>query len=283
MKICRFEPNRLGIVIGDQVADITGLSEQLQYEWPAPLGDAFIASLARLRPELEEKASSAPLIPLADLVLLSPVANPSKIVAAPVNYKAHLDEAEKDPFLHQHAAVKKIETAGLFLKATSSLGGAGHAIRLAFPDRRNDHEVELAVIIGQRAKNVTRENALDIVAGYAIALDMTVRGPEDRSFRKSLDTFTVLGPWLVTADEFGLPDAVDLKLWVGDELRQSANTRDLIMDIPDLIVFATKWYSLHPGDILITGTPAGVGPVLGGEQIRARIDGIGEMVVNVSH
>jgi 2-keto-4-pentenoate hydratase/2-oxohepta-3-ene-1,7-dioic acid hydratase in catechol pathway len=119
------------------------------------------------------------------------------------------------------------------------------------------------------------------VAAYSIGLDMTIRGPEERSFRKSGDSYTVLGPWLVTADE--IPDIADLELQitVNGELRQKANTGQLIIDTPGLIEFASSFYTLYPGDILLTGTPEGVGPVRPGDAMCARIGGIGEMTVQV--
>jgi len=110
---------------------------------------------------------------------------------------------------------------------------------------------------------------------------MTVRGPEERSLRKSVDSFTVLGPWLVTADALGNPSELDLRLSVNGEMRQQANTRDLILAIPELIEFATSFYTLHPGDVLLTGTPEGVGPVKPGDRLVAEIQGIGRMEVAV--
>src|SRR5262249_51266390 len=148
-------------------------------------------------------APSAPVLTLADRKLLSPIASPGKLVAAPVNYHAHLDEVRADKALHHNnpAHTVTIHTAGLFLKATSSLVGPGEGVVIRKPDRRTDHEVELAVVIGRTASNVSRIDATSYIAGYTIGLDITIRGTEDRSFRKSVDTHSVLGPWLVTADE----------------------------------------------------------------------------------
>jgi 2-keto-4-pentenoate hydratase/2-oxohepta-3-ene-1,7-dioic acid hydratase in catechol pathway len=111
---------------------------------------------------------------------------------------------------------------------------------------------------------------------------MTVRGPEERSFRKSVDSFAVVGPWLVTADELSDPSRLDIELTVNGELRQKDNTRNLIVDVPGLIEMASRFYTLHPGDIILTGTPAGVGPVVAGDTIEARIAGIGAMRVSVN-
>ena len=119
------------------------------------------------------------------------------------------------------------------------------------------------------------------VAGYAIGLDMTLRGKEERSLRKSLDGFTVLGPYFVTADEIPNPGELQMTLMVGNELRQSANTRDLVIDIPGLIEMASSFYTLLPGDIIMTGTPEGVGPVKAGDEMVCTIEQIGEMRVAV--
>jgi 2-keto-4-pentenoate hydratase/2-oxohepta-3-ene-1,7-dioic acid hydratase in catechol pathway len=282
VKICRFNDSRIGVVEGDVIRDVTELVRaKVQPAWPPAHEDVLVARLPEVRSLIEGAAPNAVTIPLASAHLLSPVAWAPKIVAAPVNYKKHVEESVADAGIHYGSAVKTIETAGLFLKSPTSLVGASSGVTLRFPDRRNDHEVELAVIIGRRAERVTRGAALDYVAGYAIGLDMTVRGPEDRSFRKSPDSYTVLGPWMVTADEFGDPSDVSLKLSVNGEVRQDAHTRDLLIDVPSLIAWASDWYALHPGDVLITGTPEGVGPVVAGDVIYAEIERIGAMSVNV--
>ena len=149
------------------------------------------------------------------------------------------------------------------------------------PERRTDHEVELACVIGRRAKQVTGEEALSCVAGYAIGLDITIRGSEDRSLRTSPDSYSVLGPWLVTADELQDPGALDLELHVNGELRQRSNTRNLILGVQQLIELASSFYTLEPGDIIYTGTPDGVGPIVAGDTIRAAITGIGAMEVGI--
>jgi 2-keto-4-pentenoate hydratase/2-oxohepta-3-ene-1,7-dioic acid hydratase in catechol pathway len=139
----------------------------------------------------------------------------------------------------------------------------------------------LAVVIGRRAEAVPAGEALKYVAGYCIGLDISIRGPEERSLRKSVDTYTVLGPWLVTADELADPSHLDLRISVNGELRQKANTRDLILGIPELIEFASSFYTLLPGDVLLSGTPEGVGPIQPGDIMRAAIERVGEMTVHV--
>lgn len=284
MKLCRFDDNRLGVVADDKVHDVTKVLAKLPaLHYPYPMFDALIASLPDLRAEIERVAKGVRAIPLASCKLLPPLANPGKIVAAPVNYQKHLQEVRKDANLHHGNMINEIERAGLFLKATSSVVGQAEGVRLVHTDyRRNDHEVELAVVIGKRTKNVTHETALSYVAGYCIGLDITIRGPEERSFRKSPDSYTVLGPWLVTADELPDPSALDLSIDVGDEARQRSNTSDLILDVPALIAFASSFYTLNPGDVLLTGTPEGVGPIQPGDVMKATIERIGTMEVAVS-
>ncbi|WP_158912608.1 fumarylacetoacetate hydrolase family protein [Caulobacter sp. S45] len=282
MKLCRFDDNRLGLVEGDQVRDVTSVLDRLgPFRLPLPAYDPMIAALDELKPAILEAAKTAQAKPLASVRLLSPVANPQKIVAAPVNYRDHLAEVKDQAEIHNNIRIKEIQTVGLFLKSPGSLIGPSEPVRLRHTDRRNDHEVELAVIIGKPANKVSKADAFAYVAGYAIGLDMTLRGPEERSFRKSIDTYTVLGPWLVTPDEIGDPTRLDLAIDVNGEPRQRANTADLILSIADLIEFASAYYTLQPGDVLLTGTPAGVGPVVAGDVMTASIQNIGTIQVRV--
>jgi 2-keto-4-pentenoate hydratase/2-oxohepta-3-ene-1,7-dioic acid hydratase in catechol pathway len=286
MRLARFDDNRLGLVEGrpgDQyVRDVTAALDVLPaVRYPVPAGDLLIANLDAVIAAARPIAPDSPIIKLKDVVLRSPVANPGKVVAAPVNYEKHLDEVRGDEGLHHDNTITTIHRAGLFLKAASSVVGAGDGIALDMLDRRSDHEVELAVVIGRRARRVQRKDALEYVAGYCIGFDITIRGSEERSLRKSVDTYTVLGPYLVTADEVGSPDDLDLSLSVGGELRQQSNTRYLIKKVAELIEYATAFYTLFPGDILMTGTPEGVAPIYPGDTIEATISRIGSMRVGV--
>ena len=282
MKICRYGDNRLGLIEGDWIRDISFFLESLPHcVYPYPREDALISHLGDLSEAIAAHADRAERVALNSVQLLSPVANPGKLVAAPVNYQAHLQEAIEDEATFSRAHVRRIQETGLFLKATSSLIGVGSAVVISRPDRRTDHEVELAVIIGRTGKNIREADALSYVAGYAIGLDITVRGPEERSLRKSLDTYSVLGPWLVTSEELGDPGALDLQLKVGAEIRQQASTVDLILKVPELISFASSWYTLHPGDVIYTGTPEGVGPIVVGDTITASISRIGSLTMQV--
>lgn len=262
MKICRFDDNRVGVVRGDQVVDIT-----------ATAGDLLVPSVPANLEGLPKKALSA-------VRLLSPVRRPGKIIAAPVNYKAHIEEMKKAN-ISPGFNIWDIEKAGLFLKATSSLVGPSQGIAQRFLERRTDHEVELVFIMGKAASRVSREKALDYVAGYCLGLDVTVRGSEDRSFRKSMDSYTVLGPWLTTADEIPDPQDVRITLRQNGEVRQDTNTSDMLWDVAKLIEFATRFYTLHPGDVFFTGTPSGVSPIRPGDKLVASSPELGSMEVLV--
>ena len=283
MKLCRYDNDRLGIVEGAEVLDVSeALYAIAPQRWPYRHGDALIASLPAVLERARQLLARAARRKLSEVRLRPPVANPSKIINAPINYQAHIDEAKKDQGIAHGREIKTIADWGLFLKSPSSLVGAGDGIALRFPERRNDHEVELAVIIGREANRVRRAEALDYVCGYSIGLDMTLRGPELPSFRKSIDTYSVLAPWLVTRDE--VPDPGDLELWlsVNGEQRQRSRTSRMVYDVPRLIEYASSFYTLHPGDLIFSGTPEGVGPVKPGDQIRAGIERIGEFTIRVA-
>lgn len=283
MKICRFDENRLGLLAEDGLRDVTAALAKLPpATYPYPRHDALIAHLDELQPEMTRLGRSGKSIPVESVKLLSPLANPGKIIAAPVNYKKHLEEALADKGIHHGNLVQEIHKAGMFLKATSSLVGPGEGVKLVHTDRRNDHEVELAVVIGRKARDVRRDEAMQYVAGYCIGLDMTIRGPEERSLRKSPDSYCVLGPWLVTRDEIADPGALSLKIEVNGSVKQQAHTSDLILGVAELIEWGSSFYTLHPGDVLLTGTPQGVGPVRPGDVMTAAIERIGSMRVAVS-
>ncbi|MCR5856759.1 fumarylacetoacetate hydrolase family protein [Mesorhizobium sp. J428] len=282
MRICRFDDDRLGVVSNGLVHDVTAVADELPaLKWPLPRGDHFFNHLDRLRPRIEAMAKTVPGRPVSEVKLLSPVANPGKIVAAPVNYKLHLDESRADTQINFGTQVKTIDDYGVFLKATSSMIGAGDVVVADWPERRIDHEIELAFVIGKQGFRIAEEDALSHVAGYMIGLDMTIRGTEDRSFRKSLDTFTVFGPHMVTADEIGDPNSLDFEIRVNGETRQKSNTGLLIWNVQKLIAYASRAYTLYPGDVFMTGTPEGVAPVVPGDRMHAWIEGIGEMTVAV--
>lgn len=266
MRIVRFDEGRVGLLEGGEVCDVSEAFPGHGESWPEV---HFIRAIGRWEetlPRLESARSSGARKPLEDCRLLPPVLNPSKIVAAPVNYIAHREEMLVD---------YTVENAGFFLKSPTSIVGPEDAIRLPFSDRRQDPEVELAAIIGRKAYKVRTEDALAHVFAYTIAIDVTVRGKEDRPYRKSFDTFTPIGPCLLTPDELGDPQNLQLRLSVNGELRQDAHTSDMVCGVAELIERASWAFPLLPGDVLMTGTPEGVSRIYPGDRIEVEIDKIG--------
>ncbi len=197
---------------------------------------------------------------------------PSKIVAVGRNYRAHAEEmgssVPKEPVI--------------FLKPPSALVGPDSTIILPPQSRRVEHEVELAVIIGKKAKNVDINSAMDYVFGYTILLDITARDLQTEakkrglpwSVSKGFDTFAPIGPRIILREDID-PSSLHIWLKVNGELRQDGNTKDMIFPVPFLISYISKIMTLEPGDIIATGTPAGVGPLENGDAVEAGIDGIG--------
>jgi len=287
MKLCRYDNDRLGIVRGELVHDVTAAQTEIRNAAPYDMkGDVVIAALPQWRERLERLADQATGKPLAQVRLLAPVARPTKLSCAPTNYQAHISEMATAAAQPGSQVVttqsSKIGEAGMFLKANSALVGPAEGIAIRFPDRRNDHEAEIVMVIGKTGSDIPRARALDHVAAYCLGLDMTVRGREDRSFRKSIDSYAVAGPWLVTADEIADPDALPLSLQVNGDTQQSSNTNMLIYDCRRLIEFASSFYTLYPGDLIYTGTPEGVGPVKPGDTIVCQSSPVlGELKITV--
>jgi 2,4-didehydro-3-deoxy-L-rhamnonate hydrolase len=274
VRICWFNDNRLGLVEGDYVRDVSKALKELPeptYPFP-PKGDPLIANLERLKPAILAAAAGAGSVPVNEVKFLSPVAAPTKIIGTPTNYRDHIAEADRQREAFGRRYSGSIEEQGLFLKATSALVGPGDGVRLRFPERRTDHEMELCVVIGRQVSNVSKEEALGYAAGYSIALDMVVRGTQDRSFRKSIDTYAVLGPWLVTADEVPDPQNLDFFLAVNGEVKQKSNTSLMIMDLKTQIAWASSYYTLWPGDIIMSGTCSGVSQVKPGDILHCEVD-----------
>ena len=272
MKITRFDDGKIGIVMGDRIVDVSHLLDTDVHAWPSVAMNRLIANFAAHRSALQS-ASSLPGVPLASVKLLTPVPAASKVIAYPINYHEHGVEMGRDTRATQ---------LGFFLKPPSSLCGASDDIVLpALQERRIDHECELAIVIGKRCRDVPRERWAEVIFGYSCLMDIVVRGKEERVARKAYDTFCPVGPWIVSADELGDPSNLRGRLWVNDELRQDANTRDLVLDIPGMIEVASHIMTLEPGDIIAAGTPAGVGPLKGGDVVRIEFERIGSMSMNV--
>ncbi len=210
--------------------------------------------------------------------LLAPIPRPGKIVAIGRNYADHAAETGVKPF----------ESPRIIAKLPSSVIGPGAVVRRPAGVTKLDYEIELGVVIGERTKLVPRARALDAVAGYTVLNDVSARefqfdvSPAQTTFAKSMDDFCPMGPWIVTADE--IPDAqrLALQLRVNDELLQDGNTHDMIFDVAQLIEYISRFMTLEPGDVIATGTPAGVGAfrtpprwLQPGDRLRLEISDIG--------
>ncbi|MFT4053657.1 MAG: fumarylacetoacetate hydrolase family protein [Novosphingobium sp.] len=277
MKICRYQLRpgdavRVGIVRGDRVHDVTAVTDTLpSLRWPLPAGDQFIAHLDTLRPQMEALADSIEGLPLAEVLLKNPVANPGKFVCGAGNFEEVL------------AAGGHPRRLGLLFKMTSAAAGPADGVILRWPERTTFHEMEIAIVISRDGTEIPASEALDYVAGYCIGLDMTMQGSEFPSFGKSFDTYGVMGPWLTTRDEIADPDALDFRLTVNGEDRQVDNTRRLVLGIADLVEHAASVMTLHPGDVIFSGTPPrSVGPVAPGDTMHAWMEGLGAMTVAVT-
>src|SRR5213080_5057452 len=199
---------------------------------------------------------------LPDLPVDLPVA-PSKLIAVGLNYSDHIAEMKRT----------EVGTPLIWFKAPSSLLRHNGAIEIAFPEHRTDFEVELAVVIGAPTKNVSVENALDQVFGYTIGLDITDRDlqKQEKQFSrcKSFDTYTPIGPFVYA--DVDVSD-VSVELRQNGQLRQTTRTSRMIYSVAQIVSFASQSLTLLPGDVILSGTPAGVGPIQAGDQLEAAID-----------
>ena len=281
MRLYVFDDHRLGVHAGNEtIVDITELIDR--HVAPYDRMTALIEHWPNLRHEASEAARSGSKISLSSVSIQAPQPRPRLIAAAPVNYQRHRDEMGGQDGVYPGLVVHTIETYAGFIKASSSVTGPQGTIELPFTDRRVDHEAELGVVIGRVTSRVSRHDALDHVFGYVPLLDITLRGDEDRSYRKSFDTFTPIGPAIVTSDEVEDPDNLDLVLTVNGQVRQQANTRDLIYGVARLVEFYSAAMTLHPGDIIATGTPEGVGPIVDGDKVTLTVEKVGELTMHVT-
>lgn len=277
MKIARFDENRLGAIEGDRVYDLTALVPHDPAVWP-PVGMVqLIAGFDGLKDRIDDILAKSPSVALSKVRLECPVPWPNKVIAFPANYHEHISEMG-DNLISQF----KASGQGFFLKANSSLSGPCDPIVLPpLSGREIHHESELAVVIGKGGRDIAASDALGHVFGYACLIDAVVRGKEERVMRKSFDTFCPLGPYITTAGEIENPQDIEIELRVNGDLRQKANTRDLIVSITEMIAMASSVMTLYPGDVIASGTPAGVGPMSPGDVIEIEISGVGRMALDV--
>lgn len=281
MRICLFDDQRLGVLAEDStVVDLTDLVSE-----HTPAHDrmnSLIAGWEAARGTVAERAAAGDGTPEAEVTLRAPQPRPVNLFAAPVNYHKHQREMGGEKGVYAGREILTAEVRKGFLKAVTSIVGPDGAIELPWEDRRFDHEAEIGVIIGKKASRVSAEDALDYVFGYTPLLDITLRGEEDRSYRKSFDTFTPIGPYIVTTDEVPDPEKLDFWLTVNGEERQRSNTSYLIYGIAKLIEVYSEVMTLQPGDIIATGTPEGVGQIVPGDTIVLTISEVGELTMPVT-
>jgi 2-keto-4-pentenoate hydratase/2-oxohepta-3-ene-1,7-dioic acid hydratase in catechol pathway len=260
----------VGVVVADRIVDLSTGARGYEDMIALLRGGDGALELARSRPASEEGR------PLADVELWAPIPRPGKFLGIGLNYAEHAAETGREPPRHPT----------VFAKMPTCVNRPGGEIVIPRVSRDVDYEGELAFVIGRRCKNVSREEALGVIAGYTVVNDVSVRDWQRRTSQftlgKSFDTHGPMGPWLVTADEVGDPHDLEIRTWVDGELRQHSNTRHLIFDVPSLVETLSTVFTLEPGDVVATGTPSGVGAAMTpprflepGSKVRIEIERVG--------
>ncbi|MEM7413404.1 MAG: fumarylacetoacetate hydrolase family protein [Myxococcota bacterium] len=261
---------RLGRLEGEEIVDLAAAAPRLPTEMIALLeaGSAALDDAGR---------ADGPRLALDDVTLASPVLRPPKILAVGLNYADHVAETGMETPKHPV----------IFNKQATSITGPFDPFHLPRASECLDYEGELAIVIGRRCRHVPKNRAHEVIAGYCVANDVSVRDWQIRvptmTMGKSFDTHCPLGPALVTADEIGgTPAGHEIKTTVNGEVRQHSNTKELIYDCFDLVEHLSTAFTLEPGDVIVTGTPGGVGVAMkppkwlvAGDVVRIEIEGIG--------
>lgn len=274
MKIATFSHDgaiKIGAVVDDSVAIATGNIEHAE----SMLAHLSAGNVGRVAMQALIN-SGLHRVPLSEVSLLAPVPRPGKFLGIGLNYADHISETGRD----------KPEYPTFFTKQSTCVIGEHAAIICPAISEKVDYEGELAFVIGKRCKNVAVEQAHEVIAGYLICNDVTVRDWQQRSptwtLGKSFDTHGPLGPWLVTADDIADPHNLAIKTWVDNELRQNANTGEMIFNCYEMVAYLSQAMTLEPGDVITTGTPSGVGVKMKprgylrpGQTVRIEIEGIG--------
>jgi 2-keto-4-pentenoate hydratase/2-oxohepta-3-ene-1,7-dioic acid hydratase in catechol pathway len=261
--------HHVGVVDGDEVADVTAADAELGPDLGAVLAAGRLGDVAGA-------AGRAPRVALDGLTLAAPVLRPPKFLAIGLNYAKHVAESGMEAPAFQL----------WFNKQSTCAIGHGAPIHVPAASNVVDYEGELAFVIGRRCRHVPAARATDVIAGYTICNDVSVRDWQVRTptmtMGKSFDTHGPLGPWVVTADELGDPHRLALRTWVSGDLRQDGRTDDLIYDCFAMVEHLSTAFTLEPGDVITTGTPAGVGIAMrppgllrAGDVVRIEIEGIG--------
>ena len=262
---------RVGIITGDEVIDtqqLTGI--------PDLMTDFLAADLINSDTIRNLANTTIRRIPLERVIIEAPVLRPPKFLGIGLNYLDHIEETGRE----------KPQTPAVFNKQSTCVIGTGAAIHRPRVSEQLDYEGELGIVIGRRCRHVPRDRAADVIAGYLVVNDVSVRDWQFRSpnwtLGKSFDTHGPTGPWIVTHDEIGNPHELDIKTWLNGDLRQSSNTRHLLFDCYFLVEYLSTVFTLEPGDIITTGTSSGVGAMMQppgfmkpGDVVKIEIEKIG--------
>jgi len=274
MKLCTFEQagaTRVGIVVNDEIVDLSLAAPELPREMTALLAAGPAAREAATSAASRAKSR----IPLAAVRLAAPILRPPKFLAIGLNYADHVAEAGLE--------TPKFPT--VFNKQSTCVAGPYDPVHLPRVSSVLDYEGELGFVIGKRCRHVPKTRAHEVIAGYLVVNDVTVRDWQFRvptwTMGKSFDTHGPLGPWLTTSDEID-PSGLRLRTWVNGELRQDSNTKQLIFDCAAIVEHLSTAFTLEPGDVVATGTPGGVGIAMKpprlmkvGDVMKVEIDGLG--------
>jgi 2-keto-4-pentenoate hydratase/2-oxohepta-3-ene-1,7-dioic acid hydratase in catechol pathway len=287
MKICHYNNHQAGVVAGDKVINFgdalikAGLARQgytMLEIIDALANNPAATQIAR------DAANSSGGVDLSSVKLLAPIQNPGSLWAAAANYYAHRAEmVERMGSANKQIINKDDLMAEFFLKTTSSIIGPGDTIILPKISKLVDFECELCAVIGKRARKVSEAQALDYVFGYMICWDISQRDPwgkgmhNTRNIRKGFDTFSALGPWIVTRDEIDEPQNLSIKVLQNGKEAMVAHTSDMICGLREHIRFLSSCLTLRPGDLITTGTPAGVSKLRDGDRLHGTIEKIGSM------
>lgn len=291
MKICHYNEHEAGAVEGERVypvgAALLAAGHLRQGYTMQEVIDRLANEPAAM--QVARQALKGRSLPLAQAKLLAPLENPPSLWAAAANYRDHQAEMKAASGGPDRSAFTKDDLmAEFFLKPSSSIIGPGGTIVLPRIAQHVDYECELCAVIGRKARHVSEAQALDYVFGYTLCWDISQREPwgrnrqNTRNIRKGFDTFTALGPWIVTTDELPEPQDTRIDVELNGRHVMTAQTKEMICGVRDHVRFLSSVLTLRPGDLITTGTPAGVAKLAPGDRLSGRIEGIGEMTLNVS-
>jgi 2-keto-4-pentenoate hydratase/2-oxohepta-3-ene-1,7-dioic acid hydratase in catechol pathway len=291
MKFCHYDNKQAGVVVGDQVYNIgdalikAGLARQ-GYTM-LEIVDALVNNPAAMQ-IARDAAQGSGAVALSSVKLLAPIQNPGSLWAAAANYYAHRAEMVERMGSADRPVIDKDDLmAEFFLKTTSSIIGPGDTIRLPKISKLVDFECELCAVIGKPARKVSEDQALDHVFGYMMCWDISQRDPwgkgkqNTRNIRKGFDTFSALGPWIVTKDEVGEPQNLSIKVLQNGKEVMTAHTSDMICGLREHIRFLSSGLTLRTGDLITTGTPAGVSKLNHGDHLHGTLEKVGSMELHV--